>query len=75
MKASAQPTTTPVARVAITCPHCGEEFTPAQVAEVRAAMGESEDAMEGGPPMSMQDAISRELDDPEKQAERESRAE
>lgn len=72
MKAVPQSTSMPVARVAITCPHCGKDFSPAQVAEVRSVLGESE-MEDDAPPMTMQEAIGRELDDPERQAEREGR--
>jgi hypothetical protein len=48
----------PVARVAIACPHCGKEFAPEHVAQVRSVLS-SEDAEE---PKTMLDAMSAEID-------------
>lgn len=56
-----QPTTTPagpVARVAITCPHCGKEFAPEHVAQVRSALG----GEAGEEPATMLDAMNAEID-------------
>lgn len=49
----------PVARVAIACPHCGKEFAPEHVAQVRSVLSSEDDAEE---PKSMLDAMNAEID-------------
>lgn len=59
---------TPIARVAITCPCCGEEFTPDQVEQVRSVLCEGEDPeMTPAQPKSMLDAMNAELDRPDRE--------
>lgn len=60
-----QPTTTPagpVARVAIACPHCGKEFAPEHVAEIRSVLGGEEEG-----PGTMLDAMNAEIDRPDRE--------
>lgn len=62
-----QPTTTPagpVARVAIACPHCGKEFAPDQVEQVRSVLCGEDDAEE---PATMLDAMNAEIDRPDRE--------